>query len=133
LPTHTDPQIYKFTSLSTAANTATNTANAQTPSAISSLNSGIAYNPISYSPNAVNSTINFTQNGFTNFSQPPAITSGYAPVGFSSQLARPLSAVQATSQVVGSGVGLPKATDSSSDFLRRIDEQLEQSRRQFPT
>lgn len=62
---------------------------------------------------------NQNQNTFA----PTFTTSNYTPTTFNSQFSRPLNVVQTTSQVVPPIV-IPPSNDNSSDFLRKIDEQL---------
>jgi hypothetical protein len=71
-------------------------------------------------------TLTFNQHAFnqtqTTFA-PTFTTSNYTPSTFNTQFSRPLNVVQTTSQVVPPIV-IPQTSDNSSDFLRKIDEQL---------
>jgi len=75
-------------------------------------------------------TINFNSQGYTSSIQGkpwevPATTTA------TSQFARPYSSIQGSTQVVTSTSG--PAGGEGSDFLRKIDEQLQASRKQFPS
>lgn len=132
LPNHYEQQFHKYSTLNpNLPSTAITTPNLHLNS-VTTHNNVINYQTSTNIPN-----LNFNKNGYAQqaFVQPTFTTSNYAPVGFNSQFSRPISVVQATSQVVApvSGGILPPSNDNSSDFLRKIDEQLESSRRQFPT
>lgn len=93
-------------------------------SSITNFNTNVSTNQ----PNA----LNYQTGGNVHASQKQAIfapnftTSNYSPADFNSQFSRPLNIVQATSQVVPPvpGIVIPPGNDNSSDFLKKIDEQL---------
>ena len=83
-------------------------------------------------PSTNANTFNLNSQGYSSSIQgkpwdmPPATTTT------TSQFARPMSSIQGSTQVVTS-TSVQGGTGESSDFLRRIDEQLQASRKQFPS
>jgi hypothetical protein len=93
------------------------------------LSNGVTYAPPLRAPTLPLNTLN-AQTTFTSsprpWQQPPSavITSQFAP--------RPQSSFQASTQVITSTMQASTG-DGSSDFLKKIDQQLEASRKQFPS
>jgi len=78
-----------------------------------------------------NNTINYNSQGYNASPKPWEVPP--APTTATSQFApRPYSSVQGSTQVVSSISG-PSSSGEGSDFLRKIDQQLEASRKQFPS
>ena len=117
--------------------TSNNTASIAPGNNFSNLNTvNVSNNALNYQTASNVPILNFNQNTFNqpNFVSPTFTTSNYIPAGFNSQFSRPINVVQTTSQAIPqvSGINLP-SNDNSSDFLKKIDEQLEHSRKQFPS
>ena len=133
-----EQQFHKYSNLITNPKQQTNQSNnlqinLPPSNALNNYNSTIQTNALNYQTgNAPNLT--FNQQAFNQTKAtfaPTFTTSNYTPTTFNSQFSRPINVVQTTSQVVPPII-LPPSNDNSSDFLRKIDEQLEHSRRQFP-
>ena len=84
-------------------------------------------------PSTNTNTLNFNSQGYSSSIQgKPWEMAPPAPTTTTSQFARPYSSIQGSTQVVTS-TSVQGGTGGSSDFLRRIDEQLQASRKQFPS
>lgn len=79
-----------------------------------------------------NNALNYNSQGY-KVSPKPWEVPGPAPTTTTSQFAppRPYSSIQGSTQVVSSISG--PSSGEGSDFLKKIDQQLEASRKQFPS